>query len=86
MLTSRSMGSEHNPSWKEFGPFLQHVRRRGISQGALAQMLKCHRTYIWRLEHGRNRPSSIFLNNLRMTVTLSPQEIAALEGFELLRW
>lgn len=81
-----------NPSigssvWNDFGPFLQRVRRRrGNSQEVLAQMLGCHRTYIWSLEHGRNRPSRIFLHNLRMTVMLAPHEAESLKEFELLRW
>lgn len=87
MLISRGMNSEDYVTWQEFGPFLRRIRRRrGISQEALAQMLKCHRTYIWRLEHGRNRPSSIFLHNLRMTITLAPQEVEAFNEFEILRW
>jgi transcriptional regulator with XRE-family HTH domain len=87
MVIPRSQDSGQDVSWQEFGPFLQRIRRRrGISQEVLAQMLGCHRTYIWRLEHGRNRPSNIFMHNLRMTIMLSPREAATLEQFKQLRW
>lgn len=73
-------------TWLDFGAFLQRLRRRrGISQEKLASMLQCHRTYIWRLEHGRNRPSSIFLHSLKATCSLNGEEVALLEAFEQMR-
>jgi transcriptional regulator with XRE-family HTH domain len=73
-------------AWQDFGPFLRKLRqRRGISQENLALMLGCHRTYIWRLEHGRNRPSRIFLHNLKLTCHLAPAEITLFTLFEQLR-
>ncbi len=73
-------------SWRDFGPFLQRVRRRrGVSQEKLAASLGCHRTYIWRLEHGRNHPSRIFLHNLALTYALSAEEAAMLAVFAQLR-
>jgi transcriptional regulator with XRE-family HTH domain len=73
-------------SWRDFGPILQRMRRRrGISQEALAASLACHRTYIWRLEHGRNHPSRIFLHSLALTYALSAEEAAALAVFAQLR-
>jgi transcriptional regulator with XRE-family HTH domain len=73
-------------TWTEFGGFLARMRRsRGLSQERLAEQLGCHRTYIWRLEHGRNRPSSVFLHGLKATYKLSPQECDLLNGFEYLR-
>lgn len=73
-------------AWQDFGPFLRKLRkRRGISQENLALMLGCHRTYIWRLEHGRNHPSSMFLHNLKLTCQLAPAEIPLFALFEQLR-
>lgn len=71
---------------RDFGVFLQRVRRRrGISQDTLATLLSCHRTYIWRLEHGRNYPSRIFLRNLELTCALTAEETAMLAVFKRLR-
>lgn len=73
-------------SWKDFGPFLQRLRRRrGLSQERLAEALGCHRTYIWRLEHGQNHPSRIFLHNLRVSFALAAEEAARLASFGQLR-
>ncbi len=73
-------------TWRDFGPFLQRVRRRrGISQETLADSLGCHRTHIWRLEHGRNRPSRIFLHSLGLTCALTMEEVERLAAFEQLR-
>lgn len=73
-------------SWRDFGPFLQRIRRRrGISQDKLAESLSCHRTYIWRLEHSRNNPSSIFLQSLGLTCSLTTEESAMLSAFKQLR-
>lgn len=72
-------------SWRDFGPFLQRLRRRrSISQEALAERLACHRTHIWRLEHGRHHPSRIFLRSLELACTLTPEETAALRVFDQL--
>lgn len=75
-------------TWEEFGRFILYVRRRrGLSQERLARSLGCDRTYIWRLEHGRNRPSNIFLHNLRATagLELAPKEDTYLVTFMRLR-
>lgn len=78
---------EQELTWQEFGSFLRKLRqRRGISQEKLAAMLGCHRTYIWRLEHGRNHPSNIFLHNLKLTCAMSLAEIDLFAQFEQLRW
>lgn len=69
-------------SWRDFGPFLQRLRRRrGISQETLAERLACHRTHIWRLEHGRHHPSRMFLRALELTCTPTPEETAVLAIF-----
>lgn len=69
-------------TWQDFGRFLQHVRRRrGISQERLALLLGCHRTHIWRLEHGRNRPSNVFLHSLKGACPLMDQEAEMLAKF-----
>lgn len=79
-------GMDQTVAWQDFGFFLRKLRRRrGISQENLALMLGCHRTYIWRLEHGRNRPSRIFLHNLKLTFDLAPAEVALFLLFEQLR-
>lgn len=73
-------------NWGDFGRFLQRVRRRqGLSQERLAQLLGCHRTYLWRLEHGRNRPSSVFLHALRHSCDLAPHDADLLVAFMQLR-
>ncbi len=59
-------------------------RRRGISQETLAASLGCHRTYIWRLEHGRNRPSRILLHSLESSYALIAEEAATLAIFKQL--
>ena len=73
-------------SWRDFGPFLQRLRRRrGISQETLAERLACHRTHIWRLEHGRHHPSRIFLHSLEKDCEpLTEEEKAALQVFDQL--
>lgn len=73
-------------NWCDFGRFLQRIRRRqGLSQERLAQLLGCHRTYLWRLEHGRNRPSSVFLHALRLSCNLAPHDADLLVAFMQLR-
>ena len=73
-------------SWSDFGVFLQRVRRRrGISQETLAALLACHRTYLWRLEHGRNYPSAILLRSLELTCQLTSEESSALVACKQLR-
>lgn len=65
--------------WRDFGPFLQRVRRRrGISQATLAAHIGCGRTYIWRLEKGRNRPSRMLLNSLALAYPLTAEETVLL--------
>lgn len=82
----RSAHQELAVSWSDFGPFLKRLRmRRGISQQRLAAQLDCDRTYIWRLEHGRNHPSRIFLRSLGQTCALAVEEAAALASFVSLR-
>ena len=77
---------EQTVAWQDFGLFLRKLRqRRGISQENLALMLGCHRTYTWRLEHGRNCPSSIFLHNLKLTCDLAPAQVVIFKLFEQLR-
>jgi transcriptional regulator with XRE-family HTH domain len=74
-------------SWRDFGPFLQRLRRRrGISQETLAERLACHRTHIWRLEHGRHHPSRMFLRSLELVCKpLTVEEAASLRVFDQLR-
>jgi transcriptional regulator with XRE-family HTH domain len=74
-------------SWRDFGPFLQRLRRRrGISQETLAERLACHRTHIWRLEHGRHHPSRMFLRSLKLVCEpLTGEETTALRVFDQLR-
>ncbi len=73
-------------SWRDFGPFLQRLRRRrGLSQETLANRLGCHRTYVWRLEHGRNHPSRLLLHSLGLAYTLTAEEVALLSVFKRLR-
>ena len=82
----RSIAQEVAILWSDFGPFLKRLRvRLGISQERLAAQLGCDRTYIWRLEHGRNHPSRIFLHDLEQTIVLTAQEAAALERFVSMR-
>ena len=69
-------------SWQKFGEFMRRLRvRQGLSQERLAHLLGCDRTYIWRLEQGRNRPSRIFLYHLRNTCVVTPQDSRILLGF-----
>ncbi|HEX8731158.1 MAG TPA: helix-turn-helix transcriptional regulator [Ktedonobacterales bacterium] len=85
-VAAASVTTTTRVTWRDFGPFLQRVRRRrGISQETLATSLACHRTYIWRLEHGRNHPSRMFLRGLALTYALSAEEAAALAVFAQLR-
>lgn len=73
-------------SWQQFGEVLHRIRvRLDLSQERLADLLGCDRTYIWRLEHGRNRPSRIFLHHLKNMCALSPQDARILLSFVLLR-
>lgn len=65
-----------------FGEILLRLRKRqGLSQERLAQLLGCDRTYIWRLEQGRNRPSRMFLHHLRNTCVVTAQDSRLLLGF-----
>ena len=78
----RSAAPESRVSWSDFGPFLTRMRRRrGLSQARLAAQLDYDRTYIWRLEHGRNHPSRIFLHSLGQTCSLTADEDATLATF-----
>lgn len=84
--TPRLANQELVVTWSDFGPFLKRLRmRRGISQQRLAAQLGCDRTYIWRLEHGRNHPSRIFLRSLGQTYALAIEEAAAVASFVSLR-
>ena len=76
----------HDVGWTDFARFLQQVRRRrGLSQEKLAEVLGCDRTYIWRLEHSRNRPSRIFVHNLQQSFALTAQEVSQLTCYTSLR-
>ena len=69
-------------SWQKFGETLRRLRiRQGLSQDRLAHLLGCDRTYIWRLEHGRNRPSRMFLHHLRNTCVGTAHDSRILLGF-----
>lgn len=73
-------------SWSDFGSFLQRLRRRrGLSQLKLAERLDCDRTYVWRLEHGHNRPSRMFLQLLGALCELTPEELNLVTAFKRLR-
>lgn len=79
-------GTGQRIAWDTFGEFLRRMRRRrGLSQEALCKLLNCHRTYIYRLEHGDRRPSRVFLRLLVGACIPSAEELAALRGFERLR-
>jgi transcriptional regulator with XRE-family HTH domain len=69
-------------SWQTFGEVLRRLRKRqGLSQERLAHLLGCDRTYIWRLEQGRNHPSRMFLHHLRNTCAVTAQDSRLLLGF-----
>jgi DNA-binding XRE family transcriptional regulator len=73
-------------TWRDFGNLLQRIRsRQGLSQERLAHLLGCHRTYLWRLEHGRNRPSSIFLHALLLHCNPTTQDAHLLARFMQMR-
>jgi transcriptional regulator with XRE-family HTH domain len=70
-------------TWQQFGAWLQQVRkRRGLSQENLAELMRYHRIQIWRLEHGRSRPSIQFLQLLQYKVALTPDELHWRATFE----
>lgn len=69
-------------SWQTFGEVLRRLRKRqGLSRERLAKLLGCDRTYIWRLESGRSRPSRMFLHHLRNTCVVTDQDSRILLGF-----
>lgn len=73
-------------TWDDFGPFLQGVRlQEGLSQAQLAEILGIDRTYVWRLEHGRNRPSRVLLQSLRRSFRFSHSDEELLTAFLLMR-
>lgn len=73
-------------SWETFGAFLRRMReQRGLSQDALSKLMGCHRTHVYRLEHGERWPSSIFLRLLSQVFTPSVEELALIQSFEQLR-
>ena len=66
--------------WQDFPGFMQR----------LAELLGCDRTYICKLEHAENRPSTVFLHNFLQTgqtdiLALTTEEIETLSAFTLLR-
>lgn len=79
------MGTQSLLTWQDFGAFLQQVRgEQGMSQERLAAHLNCHRTYVYRLEHGARRPSKTFLRLILHAMPLSAANIRRLQGFEYL--
>ncbi len=85
-MTSTTISMEQRIVWDSFGPFFRRMRkRRGISQENLSRLLGCHRTYIYRLEHGERHPSRLFLRLLIQVCMPSEEELATLRRFELLR-
>lgn len=69
-------------SWDDFGPFLvSQRRRRGLSQDRLAAVLGCHRTTIWRVEKGKERPTLLFLRGIERVGTLAERELELLSMF-----
>ncbi len=52
-------------TWLDFGIILHQARiAQDLSQEQLAERVGCHRTYIWKLEQGKSRPSKKFLHIL----------------------
>jgi transcriptional regulator with XRE-family HTH domain len=50
-------------SWNDFPITLRRVRQQnGLTQLKVADLLGYDRIHIWRLEHGRRRPSKAFLH------------------------
>lgn len=86
MASQESVHRHQDVSWLGFGAFFQGLRQRiGLSQERMAHLLHCDRTYVWKLEHSRHRPSRIFLHNLQQTCALTAEENATLRAFVLLR-
>lgn len=73
-------------SWEIFALFLRDVRQRNsLTQKAIAELLGCSQNYIWRLEHGKRHPSTVFLRALRQRFALNSQETRLLVELESLR-
>lgn len=71
--------------WQDFAGFLQQLRlRRGLSQDRLAQLLRCSRIHIWRLEHCKRYPSGILLQLIRERCVPADHEDEMLRAFEYL--
>lgn len=72
--------------WSMFSAFLRETRRRhGLTQESLAELLGCQRIHIWRLEHGKRRPSITLLRLLATTLPLTIEERGMLGQLEQLR-
>lgn len=72
-------------NWSEFGAALRSIRLRlGLTQQSLACALGCQRIHIWRLEHGKRRPSITLLRLIAATLPLTSDERVVLGGYERL--
>jgi transcriptional regulator with XRE-family HTH domain len=72
-------------SWSEFGAALRSIRLRlGLTQQSLAAALGCQRIHIWRLEHGKRRPSITLLRLIAATLPITPDERLVLSAYERL--
>lgn len=72
-------------TWQDFASLLRRSReQQGLSQSELGSLMGCHRIHIWRLEHGRRRPSKVFLKSLPHVCALQPQDEELLAAFEQL--
>jgi transcriptional regulator with XRE-family HTH domain len=74
-----------DPEWSDFGEFLRATRlRQGLTQQSLAAVLGCQRIHIWRLEHGKRRPSITLLRLVAATLPVTSDEQAVLITYERL--
>ena len=72
-------------NWSEFGAALRSIRLRlGLTQQSLAVALGCQRIHIWRLEHGKRRPSITLLRLIAATLSLTSDEQVVLGAYERL--
>ena len=64
---------------RKFGKLLKNYRRKaGLGASSFAENLDVDRSYISKLENGRERPSKNLLSKLSFLLSLSPEEVALL--------
>lgn len=79
-------GIAMNISWKQFSGTLRAIRERNnLSQEEFGKHLHCSQNYIWRLEHGQRKPSSIFIQLLRAKFLLDHEKTGLCDGLEVMR-